>query len=101
MPYFSNQINQANQNLVKGNVLQDGQLGTINTSGSDVTKTADKVSRCELLNSNSGSANGDAVNNSAGTNPVKTVLSSPVYGVTLQNQAQTFAYPTRASQPTF
>jgi len=95
MPYFVNQINQPNQNIVRGNVLQDNQVGTINTSGVDVTKTAGKVSRCELLNSSYGSANGDAVDNSEGINPVSAIFSSPVYEVTLQRPGLSLAYPPR------
>jgi hypothetical protein len=93
MPYYINQINQPNQNLVKENALQDGQTGTINISGTDVTKTADKISRCELLNTVYGSANGDAVDNSEGANPVSAVFSSPVCEVTLQRPGLCLAYP--------
>ena len=101
MSYDNNLINQANQNTPTGNALQDTQKGTINMGDFDVTKDTNKVSRCELLNSNSGSYNGDLTDNTADKNPVQTELISPQLQVSLQNPALSFAYPARSSQPTF
>lgn len=73
--------------------LRDTQLGTGNTDDTLREGLIDKIGLI-LRDEQSGSANGDAVNNAAGQNPVKEYLDA-TKSKNLQKPNETFAYPPR------
>jgi hypothetical protein len=98
MSYDNNYLNQPNMNTIGQNVLRDNQIGTIDTSKSDVSKASLGSTRNQLLNDNDGNAYGDKVDNSESANPVYAEFRSPEGQVGFQRPGLSLAYPPRSNQ---